>query len=135
VPNSPSLTEWGLSLAAQRNLEVRAGNEGENGPMRGFALHVRAVPQGLVFRHDPEDRPKNLLFGLPALLATQPALASLFAGSSESEEFQPAPSRWPYQALAWRGGDRTRLEAVLLLLIAALAEQAVPLIEPTSRPR
>ncbi|MEO7994001.1 MAG: hypothetical protein ABI743_06340, partial [bacterium] len=65
-----SLTEWALSFAMKHDLEVRAGNEGEVGPTRGFSLYVRGLKYGRVFRYDVEAKPQKLITWLPALTET-----------------------------------------------------------------
>lgn len=119
-----SLTEWGLNLAVAHDLELRPGNEGEVGPTRGFALHVRGLEQSLIFRYDPEGKPRQLIAYLPDVA---PALEPLEALIADPENgFLPGPYLPGYMTLRWKPGEREALKQVLVAIIRKTKQIAMP---------
>jgi len=124
VVTAASITEWGLGLASQYDLELRPGNEGEVGPTRGFSLHVRGLEHGRIFQYDPEGKPQRLITWLPDIAPALEEVAALMADREKG--FLPAPADTPYLTLRWNGTERRYLNQVMQIIIVKTKQLAVP---------
>ncbi|HYE77792.1 MAG TPA: hypothetical protein VEI97_07390 [bacterium] len=78
----------------------------------------------MVFRYDPEGKPRQLVTYLPDVA---PALESLDALIHDpSSGFSPWPVQGEYLALRWKPGDQEALARVVLTIIRKTKDLATP---------